>query len=272
MIAFSLGGIHIYWYGIFYLITCLIGYAFLWWVGKQRRFKQYTGVQNLLTSGLDDLILATIIGVLIWWRLGHVFIYDRQHYQNNLTEIFAIWHGGMSFVGGIVGVIIAIFVVERMYRLSRKEFFIVFDLLLVVIPLGIILGRIGNFLNQELYGIIVPESLQWLQNFWLTHVYPKIDTFMRFNTNFLSALLEWWLIWIVLLALLIKQRIKKVWKPGLISVTFIILYSAVRFIIEFLRQDSQFEHIGPLTTTQWFMILFLWFGFVMWYFYESEEK
>ncbi|MBP6086557.1 prolipoprotein diacylglyceryl transferase [Patescibacteria group bacterium] len=68
----------------------------------------------------------------------------------------------MSFIGGIIGVIIAIFFVERMYKLSRKEFFIIFDLLLLIVPIGIVLGRIGNFLNQELYGIVVPEALQRL--------------------------------------------------------------------------------------------------------------
>lgn len=270
MIAFSLGSIHIYWYGIFYLITCLLGYGFLWRVGKQKRFKQYPGVQNLLTSGVDDLILATIIWVIIWWRLGHVFIYNRPYYQNNITEIFALWHGGMSFIGGILWVIIAIFVVERMYKLSRKEFFIIFDLLLLIIPIGIVLGRIGNFLNQELYGVIVPETLSWLHDVWLTHVYSKVDWYMRFNTNFISAFFEWLVMWITLIILLFKQRWQKKWQPGLITVTFIISYSVIRFWLEYLRQDSQFEYIGPLTTTQWFMILFLGFGFVLWYFYESE--
>lgn len=270
MIAFSLGSIHIYWYGIFYLITCVLWYAFLWRVGKQQRFKEHTGVQRLLTSWVDDLILATILWVLIGGRLWHVFIYERPYYQNHIMEIFAVWHGGMSFIGGILWVIIAIFVVERMYKLSRKEFFIIFDLLLLVIPIGILLWRVGNYLNQELYGIIVPDSLLWMKDIRITHIYDKIDMHLRFNTNFIAAFFEWLVMRIVLVTLLFKQRWQKKWKPWMITVTFIILYSVMRFALEYLRQDSQFEYIWPMTTTQWFMILFLGFGFILWFFYESE--
>lgn len=270
MIAFSLWSIHIYRYGIFYLLTCIIGYGFLWRVGKKKWFAKHTGIQNLLTQWLDDLILATIIGVLIGGRLGHVFLYDWQYYQQHWTEIFAVWHGGMSFIGGIIGVIIAIFVVEKLYKLSRKEFFIIFDLLLVVIPLGIIMGRVGNFLNQELYGIVVPYHLLWLQDAWLTHIYTNVDTYVRFNTNFLAAFFEGLCIWIIVLILFWQQRRTQKWRPWRITVTFVILYSVVRFALEYLRQDSQYEYIGSLTTTQWFMILFLWFGFALRFFYESE--
>ncbi len=92
----------------------------------------------------------------------------------------------MSFIGGIIGVLIAILVIDRLFKLSRKELFIIFDLLLVVVPVGIILGRFGNFLNQELYGILAPT---WLPT-WLTHVYPKIDTLPRVNTNLLALMFE----------------------------------------------------------------------------------
>jgi len=89
-----------------------------------------------------------------------------------------------------VGVIFAIFLVEKKYNLSRKEFFIIFDLLLLIVPIGIVLGRIGNFLNQELYGIVVPETLQWLKSSMLTHVYPAVDRNLRINTNFIAAFFE----------------------------------------------------------------------------------
>jgi phosphatidylglycerol:prolipoprotein diacylglycerol transferase len=93
-----------------------------------------------------------------------------------------------------------------MYKLSRKEFFIVFDLLLIIVPIGIVLGRLGNFLNQELYGIVVPSNLLWLNHPWLTHVYSHVDNLLRFNTNFISAGLEGLLIRIVAIILLYKQR------------------------------------------------------------------
>lgn len=272
MIAFSIWSIHIYRYGIFYFITSILWYGFLRWVGQKWWFKKYVWIQTLLTKGIDDLILATIIGVLVWGRLWHVFLYDRDYYSKNIGEIFQIRHGGMSFVWWIFGVVIAIFIVERIFKLTRKEFFIIFDLLLLVVPIGIFLGRIWNYLNQELYGILVPESRQRLENFWITHRYPLVDNALRFNTNFLAALFEWLIMWITIVILFYWQQFGKKRKPWLISVTFIIFYSIVRFCLEFLRQDSQSEYIGNLTTTQRIMAILLWFGFVVWFMYQDKNK
>ncbi len=271
MTVFSIGSVHVYWYGLFYLITCIIGYRFLRWVGKQKRFENRPWVQKLLTHGIDDLILRTIIGVMVWGRLGHVFIYEWPYYSQHLSEILAVRRWWMSFIGGIIGVIIAIFFVERMYKLSRKEFFIIFDLLLLIVPIGIVLGRIGNFLNQELYGIVVPEALQRLWHFKVTHIYPKVDDLLRFNTNFISAFLEWLVTRIIGVIILFRQLRHRKWQPGTISIAFIFVYSVVRFMLEFLSQDSQYEHIWPLTTTQRFMVLFLGFGFALWYFWKKED-
>lgn len=270
MTAFSIWSVHVYRYGLFYFITCIIGYCFLRRVGKQKWFENRPGIQNLLTNGIDDLILWTIVWVLVWGRLGHVFIYEWPYYSQHLTEIFAVRKWWMSFIGGILGVVIAIFYVEKMYHLSRKEFFIIFDLLLLIVPIGIILGRIGNFLNQELYGIVVPDSLFWLSHFKITHIYPKIDNLLRFNTNFIAAFFEWLVTWIIWVVILFQQFAKKKWHPGKITIVFIMVYSVVRFMLEFLRQDSQFEHIWVFTTTQRFMIAFLGFGFSLWYFYKKD--
>lgn len=270
MTVFSIGSIHIYRYWLFYFITCLIGYWFLWWVGKQKWFENRPWVQKLLTEGIDDLILWTIIGVLVGGRLWHVFIYEWPYYSQHLWEILAVRKWWMSFIGWIIWVIIAIFHVERMYKLSRKEFFIIFDLLLIVVPIGIILWRIGNFLNQELYGIVVPDSLMWLSHFKITHIYPKVDGMLRFNTNFISAFFEWLVTWIIWVTIFFKQLATKKWHAGKISIAFIIVYSVVRFLLEFLRQDSQYEHVWIFTTTQWFMVVFMVFWFSLWYFYKKD--
>lgn len=270
MTVFTLGSINVYRYGLFYFITCIIGYGFLRWVWKKKRFENRPGLQKLLTEWIDDLILWTIVWVLVGWRLWHVFIYEWPYYREHLTEILAIWKGWMSFIGGILGVIVAIFFVEKQYKLSRKEFFIIFDLLLIVIPIGIVLGRIGNFLNQELYGIVVPEALQWLWNFKVTHVYNKIDNLLRFNTNFIAAFFEGLVTWMMGVTMLFNQLAKKKRLPWKITINFIFVYSIARFMIEFLRQDSQFERFGIFTTTQWFMVVFLIFGFALWYFYQKD--
>lgn len=256
MVAFSLWVVKIYWYWIFYLVTFVIGYAFLRRVGKKRIYEQFDNAQLLLTHGIDDIILATVVGILLWGRFGEVVIYNWEYYSTHLSEIIAVWHGGMSFIGGIIGVIIAILIVDRLFKLTKKELFIIFDVLLVIVPIGIILGRFGNFLNQELYGIVAPTRFPSI----LTHVYPQIDAEVRINTNLISLILEWVLIFILNLRSFIYQYITKKITPGRITITFILLYSVIRFFLEYLRQDSQSEFLWPLTTTQWFMVLFFIFG------------
>lgn len=260
MIAFSIGSFDIYRYGIFYLLTFAIGYFFLRRAGKTKVYAKFDNAQVLLTKWVDDIVLATVIGILVGWRIGEVLLYNREYYSNNLREILAVWHGGMSFIGGIVGVVFAILVLDKIYKLSRKELFIIFDLLLVVVPLGIVLGRYGNFLNQELYGIVAPSW--WPEA--LTHVYTTVDTLPRINTNFLALLFEWVLIFLVILFMFMRQYTTKKITPGAISLTFIFMYSIIRFLFEYLRADSQEQFLGPLTTTQWFMVFFFLFGIGLW--------
>ena len=208
---------------------------------------------------MDDIILATVIGILIGGRIGEVLLYNRDYYSTHLSEIFAVRHGGMSFIGGIVGVIAAIMILDRIHKLTRKEFFIIFDLILVIVPVGIILGRYGNFLNQELYGIVAPGRLPS----FLTHVYPAIDDQVRVNTNLLALLLEGVLIFIISAGMFIRQYVTRRLTPGKIATTFIMLYALIRFGLEYLRADSQGQFIGPFTTTQRGMIFFFIFGFTL---------
>lgn len=93
MVAFAIGSVKIYWYGIFYLVTFLLGYLFLWKVGKSKLYNAFPGAQRLLTKGVDDIILATVIGILIGGRAGEVLLYNREYYSTHLGEIFAVRHG-----------------------------------------------------------------------------------------------------------------------------------------------------------------------------------
>lgn len=162
----------------------------------------------------------------------------------------------MSFIGGIAGVIVAILILDRISKLTRKEFFVLFDLLLVVVPIGIILGRYGNFLNQELYGIVAPGRMPA----FLTHVYTSVDQLPRINTNLISLLLEGVLIFIVTGGMFLTQYTKKKITPGNITVAFILLYSLIRFVLEYLRADSQNQFFGPFSITQRCMLFFFFFG------------
>jgi phosphatidylglycerol:prolipoprotein diacylglycerol transferase len=154
MVAFQLFGLSIYWYGIFYCISFILGYCFLSFLGKKGYFKSFPALQVALTQHLETLMIALLFGVLIGGRLGHVFIYDWGSFANNWGAILEVWKGGMSFIGGIIGVLLALLVCRFFFKLSRKEFVMLLDCLLVMVPLGIFFGRLGNFLNQELYGII----------------------------------------------------------------------------------------------------------------------
>lgn len=160
MVAFQLFGFSIYWYGIFYTLAFLLGYFGLAWIGRQKWFAAKPQVQYFLSEGLENLILAIALGVLLGGRLGHVLIYGNGYYFQHLGEIFKVREGGMSFIGGILGVILSISLLCWAKKLTKKDFLLLFDLILIFVPLGIFFGRFGNFLNQELYGIPVSELPQ----------------------------------------------------------------------------------------------------------------
>lgn len=292
MIAFSLGNFDVYRYGLFYLLSFLIGYAFLFFVGKKINqqpddplqtnwaqqidwrkqtnwnktpfktplFAAYPWVKKLLGEWLDNLMLSLIAWVVIWWRLWWVLFYNFQYYLQDPGEIFSLQQWWMAFLWGALWVLIALLIIKKIYKLSWKEFLIVFDLLLLIVPVGIILGRFWNFLNQELYGIPVINALATsslgnsLENIGILHVYPKVDTLLRRNTNFLSIFFEWI---IVLLAVRSQARKNiKNWfrKPWNIVILFTLLYSISRFFLEYIRVDSQSEFIWSLTITQRWMV------------------
>lgn len=282
MIAFSIGSFNVYRYGLFYLASFLIGYGFLWYIGKLAKEKKITFLQKypkviqLLSENLDDLMLGVVLWVLVGGRLGHVFIYNFSYYLQNPGEIFALWHGGMAFVGGIIGVVVALLTLKAHYKLSRKDFFVVFDIMLLIVPFGIILGRLWNFLNQELYGIAINPMLPWdiitaLKTLGLAHIYPKVDAISRWNTNLFALLLEGVVIWLTLLFVAWKQHKKNVRKVGKITTLFLILYTIFRFGLEYIRQDSQSEFAWLFTITQWCMIA-IWIGIAIVFFWKRKIR
>lgn len=265
MIAFSIGSIDVYRYGIFYFVTFLVGYLFFLRIAKKNIFwSKFPHLQTFLEKNIDDLILYIFIGVLVGWRLGHVIIYDLSYYLSHPAEIFQVRKWGMSFIGGIFGVTIALVVLAWKKRLSLKEVLLMGDLIFAILPFGIMIGRIGNFLNQELYGVVVSDRLPriWypafslLNDLGIFHVYDQIDTQLRVNTNLLSSIFEGWILLIITMSI-IHKRIRNVRvKPGQIIAIFFLWYSGVRFLLEYVRADSQLEFYGRFSISQRF---FLWF-------------
>ena len=270
MIAFSIFGRDIYRYWIFYLIGFILAYCFLYFIWRKKYFHKYPKLHNLLENDLETLFIILILWVLIWWRLGHVLIYDFQYFLDNPLDIFKVWQWWMSFIGWILWVIfwVSLFIWEK--KFSRKEFIILLDLLACILPLCIAFWRLWNFLNQELYWIVFNNPFWWskwtvwtLTSLWFLHIYDKIDSALRINTNLLSIIFEWILLFTTLIIIFIKQiknDKRKFWR---ISMIFLLRYSIIRFLFEYIRQDSQSEFIWPFTRSQRFFVIFivLW---IMW--------
>ena len=264
MIAFSIFWINVYRYWIFYLIGFVLAYCFLLFVWKKKYFHKFPNLQNLLENDLETLFIILILWVLIWWRLGHVLIYDFQYFIDNPLNIFKIRQWWMSFIGWILWVVLWVTLFIWKKKFSRKEYIILLDLLCCILPICIAFWRLWNFLNQELYWIIFSNPLwrsEWivwtLTSLWFLHIYDKIDSSLRINTNLLSIIFEWILLFITLIIIFIKQiknDKRKIWK---IWVIFLLRYSIIRFLFEYLRQDSQSEFIWPFTRSQRFFIIFI---------------
>lgn len=269
MIAFSIFWHPIYRYGIFYLIAFILWYLGCRYIAKKKYFaKKFPWVQMVLDTRLEELLIFIFLGVLIGGRLGHVLIYDLSYFIAHPAEIIAVRKGGMSFIGGIFGVALAVMIFRKRRKGKASDLLLIFDTLILVVPLGIALGRLGNYLNQELYGIIVSSNFPLaLKTFFtqinLFHVYPSIDNALRINTNFLSIFFEWITIFVIGLFVFRRQLRHQKFTPGKMSVVFLMLYSFTRFRLEYVRADSQMEFVWRFTKSQWFFIGFFVLGLIL---------
>ncbi len=216
--------IQIRWYSLAYIFGILFG----WWYGKFLIKRQTQNINGkVYLNGFDDLIAYIIFGVIIGGRIGYVVFYNPAYYLENILEIFMLWKGGMSFHGGLAGVIIAIYIFSNTKNLNYKVFF---DTVSCVAPIGIFFGRIANFINSELYG--TPTQKPW------GVIFPKIDNIIRHPSQIYEALLEGFLLFVILNFIVIKKK----FNHGIISMLFLILYGIFRIISEQFRQPDQ--HIG----------------------------
>ena len=220
-VAIQLFSLEIRWYSLAYIFGILIGWSF----GK-KIFVSNGGIKE----NFDDFITYLIIGLIMGGRLGYVFIYNPIYYLENLVDIIKIWQGGMSFHGGLIGIIIATFLYAKK---NNQNPFLYLDIVAIVAPIGIFFGRIANFINSELYGI--ETSLPWGVKF------IKVDNLYRHPSQLYEALLEGIVLLLILLYLKKKHFLKT---PGFISAFFLIIYSIFRFLTEFFRVPD--EQLGYL--------------------------
>ena len=220
-VAIQIFSIEIRWYSLAYIIGILLG-----WILSKRFF-----ISNVeLKEKFDDFLTFVILGIIIGGRLGYVILYNPNYYLDNLIDIFKIWEGGMSFHGGLIGVVLAsIYFAKK----NNQNFFIYLDVISIVAPIGIFFGRIANFINSELYG--TETNLPWAVKF------IKIDNLYRHPTQLYEAIFEGLILFLILIYLRNKGFMKI---TGLMSGIFLICYSIFRFMIEFLRVPD--EQIGYL--------------------------
>ena len=177
----------------------------------------------------DDLIIYLILGIILGGRLGYVIFYDFNYFIINYFEIFKIWKGGMSFHGGLLGVIISTIIFSKNKNIN---FFIFTDIISCVAPIGLFLGRIANFINGELYGKV--SSLPW------AIIFPNAGNIARHPSQIYEALLEGIVLFILINFLALKKQL--LLKSGYISGFFLILYSILRMISENFREPD--IHLG----------------------------
>ena len=235
-VAIQIFSVEIRWYSLAYIIGILIG-----WILSKRVFIN----DPRLKEKFDDYITYIIIGIIIGGRLGYVLLYNFDYYLNNLIDIFKIWQGGMSFHGGLIGII----AVSVLYaKKNNQNPFIYLDVVSIVAPIGIFFGRIANFINSELYGI--ETNLPWAVQF------IQIDNLYRHPSQLYEAIFEGLILFIILIYFR-KKGFMKI--PGLISGLFLIFYSIFRFLIEFVRvPDEQLGYIF-LNLTMGQVISFIFF-------------
>tara|TARA_B100001057_G_scaffold39780_1_gene35764 strand:+ start:1582 stop:2361 length:780 start_codon:yes stop_codon:yes gene_type:complete len=241
-VAINIFSIGIRWYSLAYILGILIG----WFLSRQIFI-----TETKFREQFDDFISFLIIGIIIGGRLGYVVFYNLNYYSNNLIDILKIWQGGMSFHGGLIGVIIVSFLFSKK---NNEDPFKYLDLVSLVAPIGIFFGRIANFINSELYGI--QTNLIWGVKFL------KVDDLYRHPSQLYEAVFEGLFLFIILLFFRSKGLMKV---PGFISALFLVFYSIFRFVIEFFRVPD--NHIGylflNLTMGQIISIIFLFVGFYL---------
>ena len=238
-VAIHFFSIEIRWYSLAYVVGILLG-----WILSKKIFISKIEI----TEKFDDFITYVILGIIIGGRLGYVLFYNFNYYSNNLFDILKIWQGGMSFHGGLIGIIIASILFAKKNNQNPYDYL---DIVSLVSPIGIFFGRIANFINSELYGI--ETNVPWAVKF------IKVDDLLRHPSQLYEAFFEGLILFFILIFFRNKGFMKI---PGFISGLFLIFYSIFRFLLEFVRVPD--EHLGylllNLTMGQIISLIFLLIG------------
>lgn len=229
-VLFSVGPLSVHWYGIGYVI----GILFAWWYGKKLVSNARLWPNNnapMQPIALDDFVLWAALGVVIGGRIGYVLFYNFSFYISNPLEIAAVWDGGMSFHGGILGTTIAMILFARKRGIPVWS---MFDTIAAGVPIGLGVVRIANFINSELWGRVSDVS-------WAVY-FPNGGPLPRHPSQLYEAALEGFVLFFVLMLLVWKG--KKLKAPGFIAGAFVTGYGLSRILVEFFREpDAQLGYL-----------------------------
>lgn len=245
MVAINLFGFGVHWYGLLYFAAFIIAWFLL---PRLQKFRQL----SLTSDDWSGILAAAVIGVIVGGRLGYVFFYAPLYYLQRPFEIFAVWNGGMASHGGFIGVAVALLYILR--KKSKEEILKIADVVVIPVAIGLGLGRLGNFINQELYGTVT--NLPWAV------VFPTA-TGARHPIQIYDFIL------MMLLAAACFFALKRFKMSGQVCALFVISYSVIRFLIEFIREQNGVYFWG-LSQGQWLTIPLLIIG--VWLFVWIRQR
>lgn len=218
-VIFEIGPLQVRWYGLMYILGFASAYLVLLYLSRRKHFQ-------IDRKEIEDLLVYCIVGLLLGARLGYSIFYNLDFYLDNPMRVLAVWEGGMSFHGGLIGIVIAGLIFSK---IRKKSFFMLADMAAVASPPGLFFGRIGNFINGELYGRVT--DVPWGM------VFPGGGPYPRHPSQLYEALLEGVLLFIIMLTMSMKARMR-----GALISTFLIGYGIARIFVEFFREPD--AHIG----------------------------
>jgi phosphatidylglycerol:prolipoprotein diacylglycerol transferase len=245
-VAITIGPVAIHWYGLMYLMA----FAQFLLLGNLRLKQEHIKSTGLTYKDLEDILFAGVAGVILGGRLGYIIFYMPGHYLAHPLDVFKVWEGGMSFHGGFLGVLVAMWWSARKYQ---RSFFEITDLIAPLIPVGLAFGRLGNFINGELWGR--PTDLPWAM------VFPQAgDLLARHPSQIYQLAGEGLCLGLILWWYASSPR-----KLAQVSGVFLLGYGVFRFLAEFAREPDNFLGLLSLGLSmgQWLSIPMIFIGFFL---------
>jgi phosphatidylglycerol---prolipoprotein diacylglyceryl transferase len=238
-VALSLGPLQVHWYGLTYLVA----FGLFWWLARRRIAQPWFRREEWTQRDVEDLLFFGVLGVIIGGRLGYALFYKPGYYLNHPLEVLMVWKGGMSFHGGLLGVLLAL---ATFAKLRGRTFLGVTDVVAPCVPTGIAAVRMGNFINGELWGRPADPGLPWAM------VFPQAgDSVARHPSQLYQAMLEGLLLFVLLWWFGQRQR-----ALGQVSGAFLLGYGLFRFTAEYFREPDSFLGILALGLSmgQWLCV------------------